>query len=101
MPRILTLLLWTALLSACGQKGALYLPPPGDGTAQAELPAPKNAKPVPGTDGGAAERAKAEEPLTAEENRLLSPEATPEEPPASAPQTGGESLPEIQPLSNP
>jgi predicted small lipoprotein YifL len=38
MTRTLLLVLWTALLSACGQKGPLYLPPP---------PAPEIAQPAP------------------------------------------------------
>lgn len=101
MTRTLLLLLWTALLTACGQKGPLYLPPPEGGTAQAAPKAPKTAKSVPSTVEGPAEPAKEEETLTPEENRLLSPETAPAESPAAAPQPGGESPPDIQPLSNP
>ena len=99
MTRTLLLLLWTALLTACGQKGSLYLPPPEDAPAQV---APKAAKPVPSPADGSAEPSKEAETLTPEENQLLSPETetAPVEPPAAAPQPG-ESPPETQPLSNP
>ncbi|HLF95618.1 MAG TPA: lipoprotein [Methylococcaceae bacterium] len=93
MTRTLLLLLGTAFLTACGQKGPLYLPPPEGETAQV---APKAAKPR-----KPAEPVKEEETLTPEENRLLSPETAPAESPAAAPPGGGESPPEIQPLSNP
>lgn len=98
MTRTLLLLLWTALLTACGQKGPLYLPPPEGKTAHV---APKAAKPVLSTVEGPAEPVKEGETLTPEENRLLSPETAPAESPAAAPQGGGESPPEIQPLTNP
>jgi predicted small lipoprotein YifL len=89
MTRILTLLLWTALLSACGQKGALYLPPPemAETAPPAEAPTEKEEK---------------KETLSPEEIRLLSPDAAPVEPQeGAAPQGGGESPPEYQPLLNP
>jgi predicted small lipoprotein YifL len=93
MTRTLSLLLWMALLTACGQKGALYLPPPESDAEQAAPAAPQAAE--------AAEPAKEEETLTPEENLLLSPETAPQEPPASPAQHGGESPPDIQPLKNP
>ena len=93
MTRTLLLLLGTALLTACGQKGSLYLPPPEGETARVAPKAPKATKP--------AEPATQEETLTPEENQLLSPEPAPAESPAAAPQGGNESPPEIQPLTNP
>jgi predicted small lipoprotein YifL len=97
MTRTLLFLLGTVFLTACGQKGALYLPPPENEPARA-APAPAAVQPE--------DAAPAEEPLTSEENRLLSPEIPPApapgETPAAAPADGGgESPPEIQPLSNP
>lgn len=98
MTRTLLLLLGTAFLTACGQKGPLYLPPPEGETAQVapKAKAPEAARPVLSTVEGPAEPAKEEETLTPEENRLLSPETA-----APVPQNGGESPPEVQPLSNP
>jgi predicted small lipoprotein YifL len=90
MTRILLLLLGAAFLSACGQKGALYLPPPEGETAHAVPKAPKTPQPAQPTP---------EESLSPEENRLLSPETAPADSPA--PEDGGASPPEIQPLVNP
>lgn len=47
MNRLLPALLITGLLAACGQKGALYLPPPAPGMTPAPAPAPSTVPAAP------------------------------------------------------